>query len=126
MQDEATQHRLATATATLLSKLDEETSSVGTTSIEVLLAFCAPPGADAAADAAPDTAPVFHSPYSWIASAWAGGLARPRESDIRRVLLHDAGDARSTPFEQWVLRISVVYDTASPPDLESLARTCAC
>lgn len=61
----------------------------------------------AAASGAPDR-PVFHSPYSWLASALAGGRNTPEAGAPRKsaplALVLAPGE-----FERWVLRLRVHY-----------------
>ena len=60
---------------------------------------------------------VFESPYSWLASALAGGrttthLETRDERSTQRLLPRDASlDSRASDvFEQWVLSLHIHYD----------------
>ncbi|WFD24680.1 hypothetical protein MEQU1_003383 [Malassezia equina] len=71
---------------------------------------------------------VFHSPYSWLASALAGtrqGKAdEARERPTNQLLTRDAAHDDQTweTFEQWVLSLQVHYGApSSMPDLQVFA-----
>ncbi|WFD03945.1 hypothetical protein MOBT1_002642 [Malassezia obtusa] len=128
IQDAATQARITEACTEILTRMDAETSREGVANVEVLVSWHQPdearpaPAQPRAEDRARPTHPIFHSPYSWLASALAGGKSDLRDGHMRKVLTRDrALDTLSDAFEQWVLSVHVDYDAASAraPDLNA-------
>lgn len=134
--DEAIATRLREAVKEIFARLDEQ-GHAGRVCLDVVVGWhkTMPVKERAARPASPDRASpapagkhyaVFHSPYSWLASALAGtrqGKADERSNQLlTRDAAHDA--AAWETFEQWVLSLQVHYDApASTPDLQSFATT---
>ncbi|WFD48240.1 hypothetical protein GLX27_002908 [Malassezia furfur] len=83
--DVTMQKRVAETTAKILGRADEEVKREGTALVDILVSWHEPaetprsPSAPPAAqDRAPPSYPIFHSPYSWLASALAGGKSDAR------------------------------------------------
>jgi len=130
--------RLREAVKEIFARLDEQ-GHAGRVCVDVVMGWHkTAPAADArgARPASPDrlASPVpvekhyavFHSPYSWLASALAGTRqgkadeARRPNQLLTRDAAHD-GAAWET-FEQWVLSLQVHYEgPASVPELQSFA-----
>lgn len=114
------QKRVAETTAKILGRADEEVKREGTALVDILVSWHEPaetprsPSAPPAAqDRAPPSYPIFHSPYSWLASALAGGKSDARGGQARRVLTRDeALETLPEAFEQWLLSVRIVYEAA--------------
>ena len=114
------QKRVAETTAKILARADEEVKREGTALVDILVSWHEPaetprsPSAPPAAqDRAPPSYPIFHSPYSWLASALAGGKSDARGGQARRVLTRDEAFATlPEAFEQWLLSVRIVYEAA--------------
>ncbi|WFC95844.1 hypothetical protein MBRA1_002498 [Malassezia brasiliensis] len=118
--DAAIQKRVAESTAEILARTDEEVKHEGTALVDILVSWHEPaetPRSPSAPPTAqnrkPSSYPIFHSPYSWLASALAGGKSDARGGQARRVLTRDeALETLPEAFEQWLLSVRIVYEAA--------------
>lgn len=139
--DEAIAARLRDTVQSIFARLDEQPRAESVC-VDVVVGWhktAAPAGAERVArPASPDrlASPanaerhyaVFHSPYSWLASALAGTRQvrdETRERPTNRLLTRDAAhdEKVSDTFEQWVLSLQVHYGASDGADasLETFA-----
>lgn len=128
VDDVATQARIARAACDMFSALDQKMGKQrSTVCVDVVVGWhrlLAPrtetdtqPTRTASPEPGSMHYAVFDSPYTWLASALAGGrttthLETRDERSAQRLLPRDASlDSRATDvFEQWVLSLHIHYD----------------
>lgn len=128
VDDVATQARIARASCDMLNALDKKVGQQrSTVCVDVVVGWhrlLAPrnetdtqPTRTASPEPGSMHYAVFDSPYSWLASALAGGRTTTHfemrdERATQRLLPRDASlDSRATDvFEQWVLSLHIHYD----------------
>ncbi|WFD20999.1 hypothetical protein MCAP1_003254 [Malassezia caprae] len=135
--DEAVAAHLREAVKEIFARLDEQ-GHAGRVCVDVVVGWhkTAPTTKERVVrPASPDrTSPapagkhyaVFHSPYSWLASALAGTRQGKADERPNQLLTRDAAhdEAAWETFEQWVLSLQVHYEArASTPDLQPFATT---
>ncbi|WFD00249.1 hypothetical protein MYAM1_002997 [Malassezia yamatoensis] len=130
VRDSAMEKRITDTITEILTCLDKNAGKKACTNLDVVISWHRPEHLDALPksrppkqDARQASNPIFHSPYSWLASAISGGRSGGRDALDRTILTcEDSGDSISSIFEQWLLSLQIVYHSEqqdNDPDLTS-------
>lgn len=127
VDDAATERRLREAVDKILARLDAEVHQ-GTAVVDVVVAWHKAESTSPVASPRteqPPAHPVFHSPYSWLASALsvrADGRVRDGKP-AHKALTEDKAAGLGATFEQWVVSMHIAYGGSDTPDLRTFLRT---